>query len=209
MIKIESEIWRAHPDFEKIEVSSFGRVRSVKGHYYTGFIDKDGYIIVGFRMNGKRVSKKVHRLVAQTFLPNPNNFPQINHLDCNRKNNNVDNLEWCDASYNQQYREKYGVSNTEALGHSVFAINLTALEVSHFSSQNEASRVLGVSQGNINMVIKGSRNQTGGFWFVNDDGHAVEAVKSKLHDVGGTGLKIKHRSTLKKICNLTLQANEL
>ena len=190
MIKSESEIWKSHPDFEKIEVSSFGRVRSVKGHYYTGFIDKDGYTIVGFRMNGKRVSKKVHRLVAQTFLPNPNNFPQINHLDCNRKNNNVDNLEWCDGSYNQQYREKYGLSNTEALGHSMFAINLKTLEVSRFRSQNEAGRVLGVSQGNINMVINGKRNYAGGFWFVNDDGHAVDVVKSKLHDIGGTGLKI-------------------
>lgn len=190
MIKSESEILKSHPDFEKIEVSSFGRVRPVKGHYYTVFIDKDGYAIVGFRMNGKRVSKKVHRLVAQTFLPNPNNFPQINHLDCNRKNNNVDNLEWCDGSYNQQYRDKYGLSNAEALGHSMFAINLKTLEVSRFRSQNEAGRVLGVSQGNINMVINGKRNYAGSFWFVNDDGHAVDVVKSKLHEIGGTGLKI-------------------
>ena len=187
----EIEIWKAHPDIDKIEVSSFGRVRSLKGLYYGINPGKDGYMRVCFRMNGKVVSKLAHRLAAETFLPNLDNLPQVNHLDCNRKNNNVDNLEWCTRQENIAYRDKLGhTAINNAPKSPVFAVNLTTLEVSHFHSQNEASQELGVNKGNINSVIKGKYKQTGGYWFVNDDGHAVDVVKSKLHDIGKTGLKI-------------------
>lgn len=187
----QAELWKKHPYIDKIEVSSFGRVRSVKGHYYKNNNDKDGYLTVGFRVNGKRVNKKVHRLIAEAFVPNPNTLPQINHKDSDRTNNNVSNLEWCTASYNRQYCEKYGISQ----GMPVLAINLSTMEVSQFRSQHEAGRVLGVEPTNISSVIKGKIKQTGGFWFVNaDDGRAVDVVKSKLHDIGGAGLKIKHRA---------------
>ena len=196
-MKDSVELWKSHPNIDGIEVSSFGRVRSEKGHYYKICHNSSGYLYVGFRINGKYFNKRVHRLVAQTFLPNPDNLPQVNHKDCNTKNNNVENLEWCTPKYNCQYREKYGVSRVEAAGTPILAINLSTLEVLHFRSQSEASRSLGISQGNICYVIKGRLKYAGGYWFVNDDGHAVDVVKSKLHDVGGTGLKIKHRSTSK------------
>lgn len=183
------EIWKSHPDIEGIEVSSFGRVRSVKGNYYK-IRHNNGYLRVSFRINGKRVNKRVHRLVVQTFIPNSNNLPMVNHKDSNPANNNVDNLEWCTASYNSQYREKFGKQR----GVPVFAINLKTQEVSRFRSQSEAGRTLGVRHGNISSVINGIYKQSHGFWFVNDDGHAVDIVKSKLHDIGKTGLKIKYRA---------------
>ena len=211
MANSEEEIWRAHPDIVGVEVSTFGNVRTLdrvissengtrflKGRVLKQHDNGNGYLQVNIRINGKRIFKLVHRLVAQIYIPNPDNLPQVNHLDCDRTNNNVENLEFCTASYNQQYREKYGISNTEVRGHPLFAINLDTLEVLHFRSQHEASRALGVFISSINNVLKGTQKTAHGFWFVNDDGHAVEAVKSKLHDVGGTGLKIKHRSTLKK-----------
>jgi len=184
------ELWKRHPYIDKIEVSTFGRVRSVNGHYYTSFPVTGGYMQIGFRVNGKRVHKYVHRLVAQTFIKNPDNLPEANHKDCDPTNNDVSNLEWCSHSYNIQYREKFG----KALNRPVFAVNLTTLKVSRFRSQHEAGRALGVYQTNIAKVVKGKRNQTGGFWFVNDDGHAVDVVKSKLHDIGKTGLKVKCQS---------------
>lgn len=184
------ESWKKHPDIDKIEVSSFGRVRSLKGFYYGINPGKDGYMRVCFRMNGKVVSKLAHRLVAETFLPNPENFSQVNHKDCNPQNNSVSNLEWCTSSYDAKYREKYGISRAEAQGHPLFAINLDTLEVSHFCSQGEASQELGVNKGNINSVIKGKYKHTGGYWFTNDDDSAADAVKHKLQDIGGIGLKI-------------------
>jgi len=180
----QGEIWKSHPDIEGIEVSSFGRVRSVKGYCYKSNPGNSGYLLVQFYMNGKHVNKNVHRLVAETFIPNPNNLPEVNHKDGDRVNNNVSNLEWCSHSYNIQYREKYG----EALGVPVFAVNLSNPEVSWFPSQIEASRSLGLFQPNINAVIKEKYKQTGGFWFVNDDDNAVDLTKQKLNEIGKTEL---------------------
>lgn len=187
------ELWKRHPDIGIIEVSNFGRVRTldriVPRGKYTQFIkglilkqydNGNGYLHVVLSMNGKTITKKVHRLVAETFIPNPDNLPEVNHKDCNRANNSVENLEFCTRSYNRQYREKYGVSQTEALGNPVFAINLETLEVSHFRSQSEASRELGVFKQNVNNVIKGIIKQTGGYLFVSDYGHAVDVVNHKI-----------------------------
>lgn len=196
---METEIWKSLPEYAGIEVSTLGRVRTLdkmawngkgawlmKGRILKQCYNHKGYMRVGITIDGKRAMKSVHRLVAQTFIQNPNNLPQVNHKNCVRDDNRVGNLEWCDNSYNQKYREKYG----EAQGHPVFAINLTTLEVSQFKSQAEASRALGVLQQSISKVIKGKYKQANGYWFVNDDGHAVDVVKNKLHDIGKTGLKI-------------------
>jgi len=189
---METEIWKAHPEYVGVEVSNLGRVRTldrlvssekrtqfVKGHIFKQY-DNRGYLIANIPVDGKSTTKRVHCLVAQTFIPNLNSFSMINHKDCNRKNNNVDNLEWCDNSYNMQYREKYG----EAQGHPLFAVNLDTLEVSRFPSQIEASRVLGVSNRNINKVINGRQKKTHGYWFTNADEKAAGAIKRKLEEVG-------------------------
>ena len=196
----KSEIWKSHPDIEGIEVSTLGRVRTLdrlesseertqftKGRVLKQSENSNGYLQVCFRMNNKSFYKRVHRLVAQTFLPNPDGFQMVNHRDCNRKNNNVENLEWCTASYNSKYREKFG----NALSKPVLAINLSTLEVSYFRSQSEASRKLGVFQPQINAVIKGKRKQTGGFWFTNADDNADDAINRKLYEIGKTGLNIR------------------
>lgn len=62
--------------------------------------DKDGYLEIGLYHEGKRYFRRVHRLVAEAFIPNPYHLPQINHKDGNVKNNNVDNLEWCTCQDN-------------------------------------------------------------------------------------------------------------
>lgn len=170
------EFWEKLPDGGGIEVSSFGRVRSVKGHYYAIQTRSDNYLQVLFRINGKVVSKLVHRLVAETFIPNPNNLPQVNHKDGDRTNNNASNLEWVTASYNIQYREKHG----EAKGLPVFAINLSTLEVSRFCSQHEAGRALGFEQGSVSAVIRGKAKRAGGYWFTNDNKKADDVIKRKL-----------------------------
>lgn len=192
MNKSEPEIWKSHPEYAGIEVSTLGRVRtldkmvrngsgtrSLKGRVLKQFENHDGYMQIAFSVNGKVVSKLVHRLVAQTFLPNPDNLPMVNHKSCIRDDNRVENLEFCTASYNIQYREKYG----ESLGVPVLAINLTTLEVSRFKSQREASRVLGVLVSNINAVIKGTQKTAHGFWFVNDNSNGIEIDKDKLNNI--------------------------
>lgn len=199
MIKNESEIWKSIPSVPGVEVSTLGRVRTLdrvtssengtrflKGRVLKQWDNGTGYLNVCIPIDGKQAKKLVHRLVALTFIPNKDRLPEVNHKDNDRTNNHVDNLEFCTRSYNMKYREKFGISNTELLGHHLFAINLDTLEVSQFKSQHEAGRSLIISIASINMVIKGKRNQAGGYWFVNDDDHAVDVVKSKLHEIGGT-----------------------
>jgi len=162
---MKTEVWKAYPDIPAIEVSTLGRVRTrdrmasgkgngtwlSKGQVLNPFINNNGYLLVNIPINGKWATKLVHRLVAQTFIKNPDNLPEVNHRDCDRINNNAGNLNWCTHQENIAYREKFG----KALNRPVFAINLATLEVSQFCSQSEAGRELGVYQSSINNVIKG------------------------------------------------------
>lgn len=197
MINKEIEIWKSHPDIDKLEVSTFGRVRTLdrvvkcgenrtrlaKGRVLKQRNAGNGYMILNISINGKQATKLVHRLVAQTFIPNPDNLPDVNHKNCVRDDNRVGNLEWCSRSYNIGYREKYGISNTETEGHPLFAVNLSTLKVLRFRSQGEASLKLEVDRPSINMVIRGKRKQAGGYWFKEDDGNGIEIDKDKLNDI--------------------------
>lgn len=190
------EVWKSYPSIEWLQGSNLGNVRTVdrvvvrkdgrkqfvKGRVLKQQRNKNGYMYVGFRANGKAVYLRVHRVIAMCFLPNPNNYPQVNHKDCNPSNNTVSNLEWCTASYNCQYREKYGVSATEARWNRIIAVNLKTLEVNLFPSQMEAARRLGANHGHINSVLIGRLNKHHGYWFTNADNYALEKVRAKFGD---------------------------
>ena len=113
------EEWKSIPGYEGLyEVSSYGRVRSLdryvkvknksyrlqKGKVLSPGINSYGYLQVFLCCNGKYKIITVHRLIAQAFLPNPDNLPMINHKDEDKTNNNVDNLEWCTQQYNSNYK---------------------------------------------------------------------------------------------------------
>lgn len=184
-----NEIWRLYPEFDFIEVSTLGRARTLdrvvsngkgtrveKGMILKQWLNKRGYLRVAFRKDSKLVNKPVHRLVAQTFIPNPYNLPQVNHKDCNPQNNSVSNLEWCTPEYNIEYREKYGKSSAEVSGCPVYAVNLDTLEISKFESQREAGRILGIVNQSINSVLKGRLKTTHGYVFAKA-GEEDEIVK--------------------------------
>lgn len=191
--KIEEEIWKVYPDYPFVEVSNLGNVRTkdryvpngknskrlVKGRVLKQQLLPNGYIQVRFGVDCKYVHLYIHRAVAICFIPNPNNYPEVNHIDCNRINNRVDNLEWCTPEYNIAYREKHGI----ALNHPVIAINPETSEVFRFESQSEAGRQLGADQSAIAKVTKGKLYKTtGGCWFCNVDENAVEKVRIKFGD---------------------------
>lgn len=116
-----------YPEFENdysYKISNTGKVISFKydkngkelGQYMTGkgYEKGNGYMTVCLYIPNSTVSRnyKVHRLVADHFIPNPNNLPQVNHKDGNKTNNNVDNLEWCNNSYNQKHAFSMGLNYT-------------------------------------------------------------------------------------------------
>lgn len=170
------EIWKGVKGYEDLyEVSSFGRVRSLprtcrklegremNDYIYQGkmlrpYRDKKGYLSV--RLYRKRIAKdiKVHRLVAQTFIQNPDHLPQINHKDENKANNRADNLEWCTNLYNRNYgsngdRSKIKVAQYDKSG------NLIAV----YPSVKFAALAVGVAPTNISGVLHGLRKTSGGF----------------------------------------------
>lgn len=108
-----SEIWRDIKGYEGLyQISSKGRVKSFRKpkkfgepdeYILKNYLSNNGYLQVFLYGKNARKSFSVHRLVAEAFIPNPNNFPQVNHKDENPTNNSVDNLEWCTAIYNNRY----------------------------------------------------------------------------------------------------------
>ena len=113
------EIWKDKKDYEgHYQVSNWGRVKSIKfgkERILKLTKDKDGYFFVNLYKNNKSKTFKVHRLVAEAFLPNSDNLPLINHKDEDKSNNIVSNLEWCDVKYNTNYgtrNKRIGKSNT-------------------------------------------------------------------------------------------------
>ena len=192
----EQEVWKVYPEYPFIEASNFGRIgtrdrwvtyedgrkRFVKSHILKPYDIGHGYMQVQISVNGKKVRRYVHRLVAVCFLPNHHNYPEINHKDNNPKNNAVSNLEWCTHEYNMAYKGKHGVSAAKAKGQPVIAVNRDTFEVFWFESQREAARQLGANRGSVNNVVKGKRNQTHGYYFCNADEDAIEKIKTKFGD---------------------------
>ena len=112
------EIWKPVKGHEKyFEISNLGRLKRILvidvNMYHKPSERKverivktkldRGYEKIALSINGKRKIKYIHRLVAETFIPNPNNYKEVNHKDNNPSNNRVDNLEWCDRKYNLDY----------------------------------------------------------------------------------------------------------
>ena len=105
---------------------------------------KTGYNYVNLSKNSKTCTKRVHRLVAEAFISNPNNLPEVNHKDEDKSNNNVENLEWCTREYNLNYgtrSEKFSKTRGKAV---------RCIETKHiYSSARSASRDTGIHQSSI------------------------------------------------------------
>ena len=102
----ELEIYSPIKEFNGYLITNFGKIFSLKRHNMKKikcFKNKQGYLEVYLYKSGKNHKKKVHRLVAQAFIPNPDNKPCINHIDEDKTNNNVSNLEWCTYKENNNH----------------------------------------------------------------------------------------------------------
>ena len=124
-----TEIWKDIQGYEGFyQISNLGNVKSLervidKGngivqHRKERIMNKresvDGYYIAKLNVNKKSTSIAIHILVARHFIDNPNNYPEVNHKDCNRKNNQVDNLEWCTHQQNVEHSKQLGHYKTKS-----------------------------------------------------------------------------------------------
>ena len=163
----QKEEWRQIKGFSRYEVSNLGRVRSNtkdepkilkqvtthQGYKHVTLMTGDSW-----GSGGKRVTKRVHRLVAEAFIPNPNNYEQIDHLDTDATNNNVSNLRWCTAkmNYSNPITLKKHLKNIEKASKTVLVYSKDYQLLSAFTSTADAARQLNLSQGNISSCCMGS-----------------------------------------------------
>lgn len=166
-------IWKKINGYNGIYwVSDEGEVRSIdraryKGQLLKSWADKDSYLRVGLYKNKKRNWLGIHRLVAQAFIPNPNNYPQINHIDENPKNNRVENLEWCDPKYNVNYgnRNKRMIKNRKGktAPKPIIQFDLDGNFIKEWASGMEAFRALKIRPCCIFNCCRGLCKQAGNF----------------------------------------------
>lgn len=173
----------------KIKVSDDGDIYTLCHKDYEKLlkpkIDKYGYKNVVLTKNGKRKTYLVHRLVGQAFIPNPNNYPQIDHIDGNRLNNKVNNLEWVTAKENMNEAVRIGlfdnvkkiqrenaIKNNLSKNH-IYGNEATKKKINQLDKQNniintyesisEASRKTGIHIQSISYSANGNRKTGGGF----------------------------------------------
>lgn len=143
--------------FSVERIRHFGRAtRKWGGHILKQQIDINGYKTVCLSDRfGDRRPKKVHRLVAEAFLPNPNHLPSVNHKDENKTNNNVDNLEWCTVGYNNNYGTHQERSAKRRINHEKRSVPVICVETNQkYPSMREAERQTGINQSQIWHCIK-------------------------------------------------------
>ena len=183
---MKGEIWKDIEGYEGLyQVSNMGNVKSLErtvwcglngGCYKTvpekimkGVGDGHGYLQVGLYRDGKRKKCRINRLVAQAFLPNPDNLPEVNHKDEDKTNNCAENLEYCSRSYNMTYNgraKKVGKKNSKP----IFSIDKESGLIMWWESAREAERYTGINKGNICSCLKGKLKSAGGhIWFYADD----------------------------------------
>jgi len=161
------EIWKPVVGYEGLyEVSSMGRVKSLKRNTAIDRILKPHntkkYFQVCLCKNGIIAYKTVHRLVAEAFIPNPDNLPEVNHKDENKLNNEISNLEWISRIGNLTYGtrlQRIGRAKAKA----VKAFDAEGVLVGEYTSINEAAEATGLAPINISRCCRGIYKRSGGY----------------------------------------------
>lgn len=173
------EIWKAIEGTDgKYEVSNTGKVRSNNylGHGKTKELklwDNEGYQRVTLRIGGKKRNWLIHRLVAATFIPNPENKPEVNHKDGDKHNNRANNLEWSTRKENLDHADNTGLrdgsvaallKSNKKLQRPIIATNVETGEETYYPSIQAAQRAIGTRD--INAVLSGKQHKAKGYTFV-------------------------------------------
>lgn len=155
--------WKDIEGYEGLyKVSNDGRVWSIKSNKEMKIQDNKGYSIVCLRKDGKKKNCRVHRLVAQAFIPNPEDKPQVNHIDEDRSNNHVTNLEWATASENINHGTR-NIKHAEKLSVPINQYNMNGEFIKSFTSYTAVEKELGFNRTNVRNCAYGKHKHSYGF----------------------------------------------
>lgn len=176
------ETWKRIKDYDEYFISNLGRVKSINS--YNNKTNKakilkctdngKGYKIIRLCKKDKKENKYIHRLVAEHFLENPHNYKEINHKDNDTSNNNVNNLEWCDRSYNVKYSFTTGkhiapkaMLDKKGFNHPISKpvkqYNIDGSFIKEYGSAKLASDITGICYMSIKKCRCGKQKTAGGF----------------------------------------------
>lgn len=162
------ENWRDIPGYVGIyQVSDNGNVRRKEKYKAVPGVLRpnkrpNGYLCVDLSKDCKRKTFLIHRLVSLAFIPNPDNLPQINHKNENKADNRVENLEWCDSRYNNNYGTvKKRISITKSIP--IIQCNMNGEIIRKYYGMNEAARQTGIYVQNIHKCCIGVYKTAGGY----------------------------------------------
>lgn len=159
--------WRCPDGYEDLYlVSNFGAVYSIRRKKILRPENVRGYLQVTLQKSGVKSRRKVHRLVAELFVPNPNNFSCVNHKDENKLNNAFDNLEWCTVAYNNAFGERTKrsqmtqIENAPLLGKTKSVKCIETQKI--YESTKQAERETGICHSHISKCCSGKSKTAGG-----------------------------------------------
>ena len=160
-------------NFENYFISILGIIYNKKNEIRKTQLDSDGYENIFLFKNGKRFTRKVHRLVAQTFIPNLNNKLEVNHINGIKTDNNMENLEWCTRSENEKHAHKIGLKTSPGKNKfgklngnakPVQQLTLTGKIIKSFDCVADVKRELGFDISFICKVCKNKKQAYGYNW---------------------------------------------
>jgi hypothetical protein len=189
------EIWKPVVGWEdSYMVSNLGRVKSldryvphrndgyfqfIKGKIRKTKFNNGGYEMITLKKNGKEKTCLVHRLVAEAFLPNSDNLPEVNHKDEDVKNNTLENLEWCDRIYNLHYGTAMQ-RRSEKIITPVIQFTLDGELIRKWDSMKDVENALGINRGNVSNACSGRCKSVGGSkWEYYDTDRYLIALMNK------------------------------
>lgn len=182
------EVWKPIPGFAKrFECSTLGRIKTnsfnktkILEPDVEKFRTRNAYLTVFITDDiGKQRTMKVHRLVALTWLSNPENLPEVNHKDKDIYNNRLSNLEWCSRQENQQHAVQHAL-NMNGNPRPIYQMDMAGNILNHWDSAREASQSLKIHDGDIAKVCGGKRNHAGGFKWKYVEENIAETDKKEI-----------------------------